>query len=155
MIFSSSLVFLCSALCAHATTFQPSGIPFKGTVTTPSGLSAFVVFSNLTTPRGIAFDELGNLLVVERGLGISVLTEVQGGWERELVINNTDFTHGIVVDGGRIFASTATTIITHFWDPETRTLTDAFPAVTGLPGDGGTCVSTLFSMHPLITFTQN
>lgn len=94
-MFSASLVFLISAVCAHAATFQPSGIPFKGPVVTPAGLSASVVFSNLTTPRGIAFDELGNLLVVERGLGISVLTEVQGGWEREIVVNNTDFTHGI------------------------------------------------------------
>ena len=125
------------AVVAHAATFQPDGVPFKFPVTTAPGLASSVVFSNLTTPRGIAFDTLGNLLVVEPKVGISALTKVTGGWQRELVIQNPDFTHGIVVDGGRILASTADTILQYFWDPQTKVASDPFPAVTGIPGDGG------------------
>ena len=58
------------AVVAHAATFQPDGVPFKFPVATAAGLASSVVFSNLTTPRGIAFDTLGNLLVVEPKVGL-------------------------------------------------------------------------------------
>ncbi|EEB88093.1 hypothetical protein MPER_14274, partial [Moniliophthora perniciosa FA553] len=45
------------------------------------GLTAGVVFSNLTAPRGITFDSEGNLLVVERGFGVTALSAVTGGFE--------------------------------------------------------------------------
>ncbi|KAL4267826.1 hypothetical protein AB1N83_001358 [Pleurotus pulmonarius] len=102
----SALVLVAlAALCTA--TFQPLGAPFLSPVTTAPGFTAQVIFSNLTAPRGIAFDDKDNLLVVERGFGVTAFTKTtQGGtsgWERTVVINDAGFTHAIEVDGSSLF----------------------------------------------------
>jgi hypothetical protein len=134
---------------SQSTTFQPFGISFKSPVTVLAGLKANVVFSNLTTPRGITFDEQDNLLVVERGLGLSAFrpTIDRTGWERTLVINNPNFTQGVQVDGKVLYVSTATDALVYQYDASSRSISggvDGKPgwtAVSGIPGDGGAYVS--------------
>ena len=44
-----------------------------------SGFTARLIANNLTRPRGILFDSVGHLLVVESGYGITSLTLSDGG----------------------------------------------------------------------------
>lgn len=134
-----------SALCfASTSTFQPSGALFKAPVTVAPGLVANVIFSNLTAPRGIAFDTKQNLLVVERGFGLTAFssaTTPTAGWERTVVIQNPNFTQGVQVDGTQLYVSTATTTFVYKYDARTKSIASdvsPIPILTGIPGDGGT-----------------
>lgn len=138
-----SLALLTLLTTAWAATVQPPGVPFRSPVTVATGFSAHVLFSNLTAPRGIAFDSNQNLLVVERGLGVTAFrpaTSPSGGWERTVVVNNPSLTQGIQVDGTSLYVSTASDAIVYRYDPVTLsvdTTLSPYPVVTGLPPDGG------------------
>ncbi|KAF8593842.1 hypothetical protein BDV93DRAFT_194511, partial [Ceratobasidium sp. AG-I] len=56
---------VCQPLSSLAFAHQPAVAP---------GLSARVVYNNLKEPRGLRFDSDGNLLVIERNIGITALT---------------------------------------------------------------------------------
>ncbi|KAG5219967.1 soluble quino protein glucose/sorbosone dehydrogenase [Salix suchowensis] len=116
--------------------------PFLSPVTTAPGFMAQVIFSNLTAPRGIAFDDKDNLLVVERGLGVTAFTETtQGGtsgWERTVVISDPGFTHAIEIDGSSLFVSTASEVRLYKYDSTTKTVSGSTVVVNGLPANGGT-----------------
>ncbi|KAJ8517821.1 hypothetical protein ONZ45_g5046 [Pleurotus djamor] len=122
------------------TTFQPLGAPFLSPVTTAPGFSAHVIFSNLTAPRGIAFDDKDNLLVVERGFGITAFKPaVQGGvsgWQRKVLIIGNEFTHAIAVEGSSLYLSTAGEVREYKYDSNTVTAGAYRVVVTGLPADG-------------------
>lgn len=147
-----SLIALSSVIWVAQAAFQPLGVPFKSPVTVAAGFAARVIFSNLTAPRGITFDSEQNLLVVERGVGItafSPVTSPSAGWERTIVAANTDLTQGIQVDGSLLYVSTATEVIVYQYDSTTRTIDTTFPPypiVTGVPGDGGLLVTTIFQL---------
>ncbi|ESK92644.1 nhl repeat-containing protein [Moniliophthora roreri MCA 2997] len=130
------LAIICTNVIA--TTFQPSGVPFRNPVVTAPGLTASVVFSNLTAPRGITFDSEGNLLVVERGFGVTALSAVTGGFERTVVIESTAFTQGIQVDGTDLYVSTAGEVLLYQYNPATKSVTAGIPqsVITGVPADG-------------------
>ncbi|KAF9445452.1 hypothetical protein P691DRAFT_795557 [Macrolepiota fuliginosa MF-IS2] len=124
-----------------AQSFQPDGVSFATPVTVASGLSASVIFSNLTSPRGITIDSRGNLLVVESGVGISVFSQAISssvpGWTRTLVVENKDVTHGIQFDGSTLYVSTASDVLLYSYDPTTKTVTGGGASlITGLPADG-------------------
>jgi hypothetical protein len=125
---------------------QLPGVPFRSPVTVAPGYTARVIFSNITAPRGIAFDSKGNLLVVERGLGVTVFSPTNlgsvggiGAWNREVVIKNANLTHGIQLEGNKLYVSTAKDVLLYSWDPVTQTVGTAapYPVVDGLPADGG------------------
>ncbi|KAG9120733.1 hypothetical protein FRC07_003649 [Ceratobasidium sp. 392] len=63
------------------------------------GISSHVVYSNLTLPRGIRFDDKDNLVAIERGIGVTSLTSRNDaacrGWERRVVVNNVDLNHAV------------------------------------------------------------
>lgn len=138
-----SLLFLCLPAFILAQTFQPDSTDFTTPVTIAAGLSASVIFSNLTNPRGIAFDSQQNLLVVERGLGVSAFSRVltpTAGWRRTVVVKNDQLTHGIQVNGNTLYVSTASDVLTYNYDPLTQTAsTTPGTLITGLPADGGSC----------------
>ncbi|KAF8148681.1 hypothetical protein B0H34DRAFT_736563 [Crassisporium funariophilum] len=135
-------------------TFQPLGVPFKAPVTVAPGFGAHVLFSNLTTPRGIVFDSLQNLLVVERGFGVTAFTPINtpdgagggSGWSRTVVVQNVGLTQGIMVDGKALFVSTAGEVLVYLYDPRTKSINTNIPAysvVTGIPADGELTTHTL------------
>jgi DNA-binding beta-propeller fold protein YncE len=81
--------------------------PIYPLLTVP-GWRAAVITNGLTSPRGIAFDKAGNLLVVQSGKGVSALKLnpttgclVSSSW----VVNNTALNHGIAFspDGNTLF----------------------------------------------------
>ncbi|PFH50981.1 hypothetical protein AMATHDRAFT_60193 [Amanita thiersii Skay4041] len=140
-----------SVVLAQNTIFQSFGAPFKSPVTTAPGFSAHVLFSNATLPRGIAFDTESNLLVIERGLGVtslSALRESSGvtlGWERSVIVNNPGVTHGIEIDESSLYISTAGEVLVYKYDPQTRTVASSVPItlIRGLPADGELTTHTL------------
>lgn len=137
-----SCIFLTLALTGAGATFQPAGAPFKAPVTVAPGYSAQVLFSNLTTPRGIAFDCEDNLLVVERGFGITAFTPTStpsNGWERTVVIQNVNFTQGIQIDGDKLYASTADEAWVFSYNASSKSVSDTGRIiVNGFPHGGGT-----------------
>jgi len=121
--------------------FQPDEVAFTTLVTIAPGLRASVIFSNLTVPRGIAIDSEQNILVVERGAGVTAFSRVLTpslGWERTVVVANDGFTHGIQVDDKTLYVSTASDVLVYAYNPSTMTAS-VVPTVliTGLPADGG------------------
>jgi hypothetical protein len=140
---STILLSLFIPVAVWGSTFQPLGVPFKSPVTIATGLAANVLFSNLTTPRGITFDDKHNLLVVERGFGVTAFSPTStpsSGWERTVVIQNTGFTQGIQVDGDKLYVSSATDTFVYRYDATTKSVASNIPPfsiVTGIPGDGG------------------
>ncbi|KDR70731.1 hypothetical protein GALMADRAFT_230016 [Galerina marginata CBS 339.88] len=130
-------------------TFQPLGVAFKSPVTVAPGFSASVLFSNLTTPRGIAFDASHNLLVVERGFGVTAFNPVSSptpGWLRTVVIENAAFTQGIQVDGSNLYVSTAGDALLYRYDATSKSISTLVPprsVVTGIPADGELTTHTL------------
>ncbi|KAF8062408.1 hypothetical protein FPV67DRAFT_1452256 [Lyophyllum atratum] len=129
--------------------FQPLGAPFKSPVTVASGLSARVIYSNLTALGAIVFDSKQNLLAVELGVGVSAFTAVSSpspGWVRNVVIKNPDASYGIEVDGARLYLSTGKDVLLYAYDASTKSIVPGFtpyPVVDGIPADGE------FSSHPI------
>ncbi|KAF8159011.1 hypothetical protein BJ912DRAFT_1069728 [Pholiota molesta] len=146
---STILLSLFIPVAVWGSTFQPLGVPFKSPVTVATGLAANVLFSNLTTPRGITFDDKHNLLVVERGFGVTAFSPTStpsSGWERTVVIQNTGFTQGIQVDGDKLYVSSATDTFVYRYDATTKSVASNIPPfsiVTGIPGDGELTTHTL------------
>ncbi|KAG9074603.1 hypothetical protein FS749_013810 [Ceratobasidium sp. UAMH 11750] len=83
---------------------QLASLSFAHTPNVTSGLSTHVVYNGLTRPRGIRFDALENLLIIDRGVGIVALSyrndTTCAGWERRVVVNNANLNHGIEVGPG-------------------------------------------------------
>ena len=148
MFFSQSTIVLCfaatavrvAAQCLPSSTAQFANLP-----TTALGPRAQLVFGNLSTPRGIAFDDADSLLVVERGVGVSAFVSRNDstckGFERSLVVNNSGLTHGIEIKGSELYVSTQLQVLLYQYNSQTRTVSDGVPKVivVGLPSDGGVC----------------
>ncbi|KAG8710425.1 hypothetical protein FRC09_000142 [Ceratobasidium sp. 395] len=83
---------------------QYATLSFKYPPKVASGLSCHVIASNLTMPRGQGFDNDGNLLVIERGVGLTSFTlrddATCKGWERRVVISNLDLNHAVELGPG-------------------------------------------------------
>lgn len=139
-----SLASLVSSQC------QPSNATFLFPPTIAPGLTAQLVFSNLSTPRGITFDALNTLLVVERGVGVSSFVGRNdsscNGFQREPVLDNTGLTHGIEIDGEELYVSTQLQVLLYRYDAHTRSVSPGAPKVIvdGLPSDGGTSIQVFF-----------
>jgi hypothetical protein len=106
-----------------------SSLSFAYPPTTIKGLSAHVIFNNLTEPRGIRIDEQDNLLVIERLKGMVALTKRNDstcvGWEKRLVISQADLEHGIEIgpipgkkDKQYLYASSQETVYRWEYDPK-------------------------------------
>ena len=134
---------LAYTICASAQCTPHNTLTFRSPVTAAAGLAATPIFANLTTPRGIAFDGHQNLLVVERGLGVTAFTENEpgcDGWFRSVVVQNANFTQGIQVDaaGGWLYVSTSGEVLKFAYDATSRQVHGTPQViVNGIPPDGG------------------
>lgn len=128
-------------ISAYAQCTPRNSITFRSPVTVAQGLAATLIFNNLTTPRGITFDSHQNLLVVERGLGVTAFTSSDpscDGWLRTVVIPNAGFTQGIQVDGAALYVSTSGQVLRYAYDAATRTISGSpVVIIDGIPPDGG------------------
>ena len=115
---------------------------FQSPVSVARGLNATVIASNLTTPRGIAIDSSQNILVIERGLGITAFTENDpscDGWLRSIVVEDANLMQGIQVQGQYLYASSAAEVMRYAYNPDTRSVSGV-PTIliNGIPPNGGT-----------------
>ncbi|KAG8738888.1 hypothetical protein FRC10_006405 [Ceratobasidium sp. 414] len=109
-MFKSAALLTISALSALAIPSSPgacqryASLSFKFPPVTAPEVTAHVIYNNLTSPRDIHFDDSGNLLVIERPLGVTALTPrfdaTCPGWERRIVLTQADLNHGIQVGPG-------------------------------------------------------
>ncbi|KAJ7621516.1 hypothetical protein DFH06DRAFT_1105462 [Mycena polygramma] len=137
------LAAVCNAASSTSSTFQADGVPFRSPVTVASGFSAQVLFSNLASPRGITLDAEENILLVERGFGITAFSPVNGGWERTIVVSNPNFTQGIQVDGDLLYVSTASELLVYTYNATQKSVNSSAVLVTGIPSDGDLTTHTL------------
>lgn len=100
---------------------------------TAPGWEARLAGTGLTYPRGIKFDTAGNLLVVDRGVGIKALTlQDDGGTcvtvsSVKVVIADTTLNHGIDLmdDGKTLLASSSVSLFSWTYDAATMSNTTA------------------------------
>jgi len=71
-----------------------------------TGFQVVPVLGRLTQPRGIAVDTVGNLLVVQRGMGISGHALDANGCvsSTKTIVSDTGLNHGIDVVADKLFA---------------------------------------------------
>lgn len=110
-------------------------------VNTTKGWKATKVAGGLTQPRGVIFDNAGNLLIVQNGLGISVHKIGADGCftSSKTLITQRNLNHGIVMshDGKTLYASSATTVFAWSYDPANMTVTgDSKTILTGMDSTG-------------------
>ncbi|KAF8417033.1 hypothetical protein EV426DRAFT_624635 [Tirmania nivea] len=92
---------------------------------------SILVSNNLTFPRGMLFDSEGNLLLVDRGIGVvgwKVMEREDGGAcleDKKVVVENDQFNHGIALseDGTTLYVSTKNDVFSYPYDSKTRTTT--------------------------------
>ncbi|TDL28938.1 soluble quino protein glucose dehydrogenase [Rickenella mellea] len=102
-------MLLCAALVNAQC--ESSKLKFRYSPTFSSGLSGHVIYNSLTKPRSIKFDSASppNLLVVDSGVGVVALmpkNDTCKGWDKKVLIQNTNLNHGLEIQGSQLFAST-------------------------------------------------
>jgi glucose/arabinose dehydrogenase len=136
------LALLAQSIDANTQCTPHGSLAFRSPVTVAHGLRASVISANLTTPRGIALDALENVLVIERGLGVTAFTEHDpscNGWLRTIVVQNANLTQGIQVYQDALYVSTPGEVLKYTYDVHTRSVTGGpVTLITGIPPDGGT-----------------
>ncbi|KAL8297540.1 hypothetical protein RB597_006570 [Gaeumannomyces tritici] len=147
---SSAPVAPTSSLAAPPMASTAVGLPFPtfcGSVPTrrfpyslAPGWKATKISGNLMNPRGLAFDPLGNLLVVQSGYGISVHTfgadGCMNGTQGLILIPGLN--HGLAVtpDGKHLYASSMTTVWRWDYDANTRTVSNQVVVIKGMNNGG-------------------
>jgi glucose/arabinose dehydrogenase len=116
----------------------------------PAGYCAWTWASNLSAPRGIARNGLGDLLVVEQNAGrISLLHDDNGNGvsdasERVVLTTGNGLNHGIALSGGYLYASSASTVYRWAYTGGRQPLGAPQTVVTGIPTAGHNTRSLLF-----------
>lgn len=126
-----------------AATCPPASVPRLPNARLPAGFCAWIWASGVSTPRGIEAAPNGDLLVVERGGGrISALFDMNGDGtvamnERAVLASASGLNHGIALNGGFLYASSATTVYRWPYQPGQRTsLGMAQTVITLIPSGG-------------------
>jgi glucose/arabinose dehydrogenase len=118
------------------------------------GYTGRIVASGLTKPRSLLFDSNGNLLVVESGKGISVITLDDAGGscvgiaKVETIISNKLLNHGLEIseDGKTLYASTSEAAMSWPYDPASANVTgDSKTLITGMDNSGHSTRTLLLS----------
>lgn len=105
------------------------------------GWQATKLKGSLSRPRVLALDTLGNLIVVENGVGLSVHTFGADGClnSSSVLVAQRGLNHGLAVspDGKYIYASTMTQAIRWNYDPATRKVSGEGTVVVKGMNNGG------------------
>ncbi|RMZ78161.1 hypothetical protein DV738_g4072, partial [Chaetothyriales sp. CBS 135597] len=120
-----------------------------------SGYQVQLVATGLASPRGIALDALGNLLVVERDRGLisahSLTEDEDSGCvsvkSSKDVTPALDLNHGIEIsdDGSTLFASSVTTAFSWTYNADSLSVTDRQELVVNMDGFGHSTRTLLLS----------
>ncbi|EFQ27763.1 hypothetical protein CGRA01v4_02823 [Colletotrichum graminicola] len=109
------------------------------------GYSAKLILNQLSDPRSLEFDSLGNLLIVEQGgTGIRYVKLTDNGGvnvcvaSQKQLIPNGNLTHGIALsaDGKIIYASTPTDVLAYPYDAAAGTVGQARSIINDMAQTG-------------------
>ncbi|CAA7262731.1 unnamed protein product [Cyclocybe aegerita] len=107
------------------------------------------VLGRLSSPRGITMDGRGNLLVLQRGVGVTAHAVDEYGCvtSSETVVADRSLNHAIEVNpaGDRIYASSSDEAWSWNYDPVAMTATNRTTLITGMHNDGHTTRTLLVS----------
>ncbi|KAF2254542.1 glucose sorbosone dehydrogenase [Trematosphaeria pertusa] len=129
-----------STLAQTCATINPAYAPTWG-----SGFSGRVVMNGLRTPRGLIFDSLNNLLVVESGgAGVRYIKLTDNGGtdvcvaSSKQLIPERGLNHGIDLsaDGKTLFVSSITTVFSYPYDAAAGTVGTRKTLITGMSNGG-------------------
>ncbi|KAH7114457.1 soluble quino protein glucose/sorbosone dehydrogenase [Dendryphion nanum] len=109
-----------------------------------SGYEARLVAQNLNKPRGLLFDNKGNLLVIEREKGISAFTVESTDAcvslkDKKTIVEDSSLNHGIEIsdDGKTLFASSVDSVFKYSYDQNGKTVSGKGEAIiNGMKTDG-------------------
>ena len=127
-LFTALATFLPNVAAQSCPTIDPAQAP-----TFASGYSGRVVVNGLKQPRGIIFDNQGNILTSERGgYGVRYITLTDNGGTDVCVktskqlIQDSSLNHGIALspDGKTLFASSVAAVYSWTYDGTTGTVSD-------------------------------
>ncbi|KAI8847832.1 soluble quino protein glucose/sorbosone dehydrogenase [Chytridium lagenaria] len=126
------------AVVAQASQLQQQQIPL-GTVdevdayigvpglTTVNGVSATLIADGIPVPRGIEFDDKGDLIVLSRGGSkVVALWKEDGVWQRKTIIDAADLqlTHSVILHEAYVYASSPSTVYRWPYIPGSRNSVD-------------------------------
>ena len=117
--------------------------------TVPNGYCAWVFAENLSTPRGMVTDSIGQILLIERGASaVTMLWDENGDRinqpsERLRLVTVSGLNHGIAINGGYLYASTASTVYRWPYTGARATLSGQQTVVTGMPSGGNHVTRTI------------
>lgn len=122
-----SILLLGSGAAAHVAAQEcKKFVPVKGPPEVAKGYTANVIIQNLSNPRGLVVDTEGNLLIVERGKGISAVKIIDTGPDcvtagrKTTIVADSALNHAVAlsVDGKKLYASDADKL--YSWDYDTK-----------------------------------
>ncbi|KAK1570044.1 [Colletotrichum navitas] len=118
-----------------------SGVnPFRSGYETASGWRAVKLAGSLTSPRGVAVDSEGNLLVVQSGKGVTVHTFGSDGCisATKTLISNPSLNHGIgfTPDGKTLYVSSMTTAWSYAYDAKAQAVSEQTVVVKSMHQEG-------------------
>ncbi|KAI9150821.1 putative DUR3-Urea permease [Paramyrothecium foliicola] len=134
---TASTTFVTSTIGSTPTASAPGGpLPIPTScglegqfpLETAEGWSIVKIAGDLRTPRGMAVDKLGNLLIVHVGAGLSVHSFDSNGCigTSKVLVERPQLTHGVVLspDGKTVYISSATTVWRYSYDSASQTVSD-------------------------------
>ncbi|KAK7016344.1 soluble quino protein glucose dehydrogenase [Favolaschia claudopus] len=131
MKLSVPLAVAALALAANAAWTTP-----KFALNAASGWTAHGFAAGLTSPRGVIFDKLGHLLVVQQGVGIVAFTLNSDGSaaSQKTLLSYSFLNHGIALSADEtvLFASSSNTTWKWTYDSAALSLKDEKKVVTGM-----------------------
>jgi glucose/arabinose dehydrogenase len=134
----------------HASTCVGPSSAALANASLPAGYCAWTWASGLGTPRGIARDRRGDLLVVEQKNNRIILLHdddgngVSDADERVVLTTTSGLNHGIALSGGYLYASSATTVYRWAYPADRQPLGSPQSVVTGIPSGGHSTRTLLF-----------
>lgn len=143
--FTSILVTLTTSLASSAFAQTCASITPAQAPTFAPGYSGRVVINGLRTPRGIVFDNQGNLLTTEQGgYGVRYIQLTDNGGtdvcvksSKQLIADNT-INHGIALspDGKKLFVSSQLYVWSWDYDGTTGTVSNKKTLIQGMKQGG-------------------
>ncbi|KAJ3498164.1 hypothetical protein NLJ89_g10254 [Agrocybe chaxingu] len=99
------------------------------------GWTAGTVLGGLTAPRAIKLDTLGNLLILQRGVGVTAHTLTLDGCvsSSKTIIADTTLNHAVELNllGTKLFASSPSNVFSWDYNPLTQTATNKQTLIIG------------------------
>ncbi|KAF1843864.1 soluble quino protein glucose dehydrogenase [Cucurbitaria berberidis CBS 394.84] len=145
MVQPNTIVFALAALTPTVLAQTCANIDPAQAPTFAPGYSGRVVINGLQTPRGIVFDNQGNLLTTERGgYGVRYIRLTDNGGtdvcveSSKQLINDTTINHGIALspDGKKLFVSSQLYVWGWDYDGATGTVSNKKTLVQGMQQGG-------------------